>query len=428
MTGPRGATHPRHVDAGDSSTRGFMRNVVITGIGMASPIGASFGDAVRTFAAGRPVIRTVPTPEGRKPRAAGVVDEELTANFSTPSLRLLDRVSLLALRAGRRAFENAQLGPDNFDAERMGIFLGNGAGATNTLYELHHSLITRDAVGGMTLLRALPNAAPSQISMFHRFGGECLNLSSACSSAGHALGQALRAIRHGYSDVALAGGAEAPLGESHMRMWEAMRVMATIDPVRPEGSSRPFSKDRTGVVMGEGAVLFVLEAEEHARARGAHIHAVLRGYGTTTDGTHISAPDMRGQSRAMRACLADAGLEPSDIGYINAHGTATPAGDIVETRSIRDVFGTLADAIPVSSTKSIHGHLLGASGAIELVAALAAINEGVIAPTANLDVPDPECDLDYVPNTARVDKGIVAAMSNSFAFGGANATLIVTRA
>jgi 3-oxoacyl-(acyl-carrier-protein) synthase len=206
-----------------------------------------------------------------------------------------------------------------------------------------------------------------------------------------------------------------------------MRILARVDPAQPAASCRPFSKGRSGIVLGEGAVLFILEAEEQARARGARILATIAGYGASADAAHITLPSQEGQSAAMRNALQDAGLQASDIHYINAHGTATEQGDTIETRSVREVFGTHADAIPMSSTKSFHGHLLGGSAAIELLAVIVALNDGVLAPTLNFEAPDPTCDLDYVPNAARVGVTVRAAMNNNFAFGGSNASMILTR-
>ncbi len=404
-----------------------MRNVVITGIGLATPVGSSLAEASATFARGTPVVKALKRPNGGKDRVAALVDEDLAIGIPIALLRMLDRFSLLALRAGDRVMADAGLKPGGFDEERIGVFIGNGAGPTITMYEAHAQLMTRDTLSAMGLLKTLPNAAASHISMRHQLRGECLNISTACSSASHAIGQAMRAIRHGYLDMVVAGGTESSTGESHLRAWEAIRVMANPDPEHPETACRPFSKDRTGIVMGEGAALFMLESEEHAKARGARIYCTLAGYGTSADATHITAPDARGQSLAIRACLADAHASIDEIGYINAHGTATPAGDVVETQSIREVFGARADLVPISSTKSIHGHLLGASGAIELVAAIVALLDGVIAPTANLQVPDPECDLDYVPNQSRTGAKLEAVMSNTFAFGGANVSLLLRR-
>ncbi len=404
-----------------------MRKVVITGVGLATPIGSTLDEARATLLKGQSVVRPLKRPGGGKDRVAALVDEDLTIGMPLALQRMLDRFSLLAIRASDRAMADAGLAPGTFDEERIGVFIGNGAGPTITMYEAHQQLFSRDTLSAMGLLKTLPNAASSHVSMRHQLRGECLNISTACSSASHAIGQAMRAIRHGYLDAVVAGGTESSTGESHLRAWEAIRVMANPDPLRPETACRPFAKNRTGIVMGEGSALYVLEAEEHAKARGAKIYATLAGYGTSADATHITAPDARGQSLAIRACLADAGMSINDIGYINAHGTATPAGDVIETQSIRDVFGARADLVPVSSTKSIHGHLLGASGAIELVAALIALTDGIIAPTANLHDPDPLCDLDYVANQSRSGVKLDAVMSNTFAFGGANVSLVLHR-
>jgi 3-oxoacyl-[acyl-carrier-protein] synthase II len=242
-----------------------------------------------------------------------------------------------------------------------------------------------------------------------------------------AIGEAARRIASGETDVIVAGGAEAPLTFGTLKAWEALRTLAPEDPDGAGRSCRPFSRDRNGLVLGEGAAIVVLEDPARARARGAAILAEVVGYGLVTDTAHITRPSIEGQAEAMRCALADAGCGAADIGYINAHGTGTQANDGVETAAIKSVFGERARSIPVSSTKSMHGHLLGAAGALELAAAILALGRGLLPPTINLRVPDPECDLDYVPERARAAPGLAMAMSNSFAFGGTNAVLVVRR-
>jgi 3-oxoacyl-[acyl-carrier-protein] synthase II len=282
-------------------------------------------------------------------------------------------------------------------------------------------------ISPMSVVLTMGNAAAAHLSMRYSIRGPSLTYAVACASSAVAIGEAYRAIRDGYLDLAIVGGAEAIMVPGMVAAWSAMRVLAPPDATNPERSCRPFSARRTGLVLGEGAGALVLESLDVARARGRTPLAEIAGYGISCDATHIAKPDVAGQAAAMRAALADADLEPSGIGYINAHGTATPLGDVVETESIREVFGASC-AIPVSSTKALHGHLLGASGAVELIATLMALRTGTLPPTGHLDAPDPRCDLDYVPNEARRDVALDAVMSNSFAFGGTNAVLIARRA
>lgn len=389
-------------------------------------MGHTVADVRQVFADGRPVLRGHPGLDGHL-RSYAAISDDIGQHFTATQRLMLDRVVMLTLLAGESALADSGIRLPDTDLDRVGVYLGTGQAAVHTIGDAMKSLYQRDQMPAMTVLKSLPNGAAGQLSMTHGLRGECVTYSVACSSSNIAIGHALRAIRHGDLDAALAGGVDAPLHESSLRSWEALRILAKVDPARPEACCRPFSADRTGLALGEGAAIFMLEAEEHARARGARILARLAGYGNSANASHITSPSADGQSAAMRHALRDAGLSAADIGYINAHGTGTPAGDPTETESIRRVFGVHADAIPVSSTKSLHGHLLGASGAVELVAALVALRDGLIAPTANLEQPDPVCDLDYVPLQARHGVRVDAALSNSFAFGGSNATLIVTR-
>jgi 3-oxoacyl-[acyl-carrier-protein] synthase II len=275
-----------------------------------------------------------------------------------------------------------------------------------------------------SVLMAMTNAAASWIGIEYGLTGPNLTFSTACSSSAVAIGEAARRIAAGDADVMIAGGSEAPLNLGTLVAWDALKTLATEDPDDAGASCKPFARNRTGLVLGEGAAFVILEDWEHANRRGARIHAEFAGYGLCTDATHITRPSVAGQAAAMRLALASASLRPDEIGYINAHGTATLANDAVETAAIKQIFGDHAHRIPVSSTKSMHGHLLGAAGALELVAALLALTRQIIPPTINLQVPDPECDLDYVPGTARTGVELTAVMSNSFAFGGTNAVLI----
>lgn len=361
----------------------------------------------------------------RQARVAARVQADLTGEFSRQQLGLFDRSSQMAMLAGRSAFADAGLAPDQLDPDRSGIFLGSGCGPSHSYFDTYRSIIVDDQCKGLGLLRCLTNAPASHLSMQWNLRGACQTYAIACASSTVAIGEAMRAIRHGYLDMAIAGGVETPLGEGVVRAWEAMRLLARPDPQQPEASCRPFSSRRNGVVLGEGAGFYILESEDAARARGATIHARLLGYGTSADAGHITSPSVDGQLAAMRNTLADARMQASDIGYLNAHGTATKVGDSVEAQSIRLAFGAHAARLPVSSTKSMHGHLLGASGAIELAATIIALRQGLIAPTAHLDEIDPGCDLDLVPNHARHGVRMGAAMSNTFAFGGTNACLII---
>jgi 3-oxoacyl-[acyl-carrier-protein] synthase II len=302
-------------------------------------------------------------------------------------------------------------------------------GGGNAIEDLYDQLFKHNAdrVRPLTVLMVMNNASASHISIEYGLLGPCLTLSTACSSSANAIGEAFRQIRDGYVDVMLAGGAEAFLTYGGFRSWEALRVLAVEDPEDPSKSCKPFSKNRSGLVLGEGAAMVVLEEMERAVRRGVPIYAEVIGYGSTSDARHITRPSLEGQTRAMAEALNDAGLLPEDIDYINAHGTATQWNDLSETQAIKKVFGDYACKVPVSSTKSMHGHTMGAAGAIEFIASLLAIRDQAVPPTINLDQPDPECDLDYVPNIGRKGVTVNTMMSNAFAFGGTNAALIARK-
>jgi 3-oxoacyl-(acyl-carrier-protein) synthase len=343
---------------------------------------------------------------------------------------MLDRVSQFALAATAQAVANSGDVFGSLDRERAGVFIGTGMGGAETTDDGYYTLYgeSSDRVKPFSVLMAMNNAPAAWIGLEHGLTGPNLTYSTACSSASVAIGEAGKRIARGEADVMLAGGAEAPLNFGTLKAWDALKTLAAEDPADPAASCKPFAKDRSGLVLGEGAAMLVLESWDRAVARGAPILAELAGYGLCTDAVHITRPSVEGQARAMRRALDDAAMAPSDIDYINAHGTGTQANDPVETAAIKQVFGDEARRIPVSSTKSMHAHLLGAAGAVEFVAAILAMRRAILPPTINLRKPDPECDLDYVALGARAVAAPRAVMSNSFAFGGTNAVLVARAA
>ena len=409
-----------------------MRRVVITGMGVVAAPGSTVEDFFRQLLTGRACVRRIQTiPPELLERLKCRIGAEVGGyrpgdHFSEKELDQLDRFSQFALVAARQALADA--GVTEFSAEqqeRVGVCVGSAYGGMRTVETAYDSLFAKNAsrLPPLMIPRLMYNAAACQLSMRIQARGPCLTPTTACSSGAHAIGEAYRLIQHGQADWMLAGGADAPLTYGVIRAWEGMRVLApeNSDPVR---ACRPFSRDRQGIVIGEGAAVLLLEEYEGARRRGARIHAELAGYAANSDASHITQPNVVGPTRAMQLALEDARMSPEAIDYVSAHGTGTRANDVVETRALKQVFGARARQVPVSSTKSMHGHVMGASGAIELVATVEALRRGVIPPTANYTEPDPECDLDYVPNQAR-EKKIRAALSNAFAFGGMNAVLVV---
>ncbi len=378
--------------------------------------------AMREGISGIGPMETIPTEQLNIKIAAEVRGYDPLKFFEQKRLGILDRVSQFALIAAREAVAQSGLSfRDDGLGERTACIVGTGVGGENTHNEQSRRFYAENnpRVHPLTIVRMMANAPTSQITMEYGVTGPSFAVVSACASANHAMSQAFEMIRSGKADFAITGGTEACITVTTVKAWEAVRVTA-------DDTCRPFSKQRRGMVLGEGAGIFVLEELEHARKRGATILAEFIGYGMSADAGDIVMPSETGAARAISGALNDAKLNPSDVGYINAHGTATPANDPTETRALRRVFGAAADALTVSSTKSMHGHALGAAGAIELVAVVGALREGVIPPTANFIDPDPECDLDYVPNTAR-EKSVDAALSNSFAFGGLNSVIALKR-
>jgi 3-oxoacyl-[acyl-carrier-protein] synthase II len=407
------------------------RCVAITGLGLVSPLGNAPDTFFANLAAGKSGIRRIQADFADKldTKIAAQADFDPTLYFTKQQIGLLDRVSQFALYAAKQAMADARLELQEADLPRTGVYLGTGMGGATSVEEGYVRLYRdgADRLKPFTVLMAMNNAAASQVGLEYGLQGPNLTFSTACSSSSVAIGEAFRQIRHGYADIMLAGGSEALLTFGTIKAWEALRTLAQEDPSDPGASCKPFSADRSGLVLGEGAAMVVLEDLERAQARGAYIYGELSGYGAANDSIHITQPSPEGQSAAMRAALECAGLQPAEIGYINAHGTATQLNDASESAAIKQVFGSNAARIPVSSTKSMHGHLMGAAGAIEFVATTLALVSGTLPPTINLHKPDPACDLDYVPNVARHDVQLNHAMSNSFAFGGTGGVLIVSR-
>ena len=403
-----------------------MHRVVITGMGAVTPLGHTAAASWAAMREGRGAIgpiENLPRDDLRFGIAAEVRGFDPLAHFDEKRLVLLDRVSQFALVAAREAI--AQSGID-FAADGLGentaVIIGSGIGGEFTRDEQSRRLYRENnsRLHPLSIVRTMANAPACQVSMEHKLTGPAFATVSACASSNHALGLAFHMVRGGVADAAVAGGTEACMTFGAIKAWEAMRVMA-------DDTCRPFCKQRHGMVLGEGAGVFVLETLERAQRRGATILAEFVGAGMSADAGDIVFPSETGAAKAITRALADAGLAPEDVDYINAHGTGTPGNDPTESRAIRRAFGAQADRLAVSSTKSMHAHALGAAGAIELIAAIGALREGVVPPTTNFIDPDPDCDLDYVPNSAR-DLTVRAALSNSFAFGGLNAVLALRRA
>ena len=399
----------------------MTHRVAVTGIGAISAFGETFADLWAGLAVGRSAIRplTLVAPSAlRFPNAAEVPDYDPLRHFEEKEAQMLDRFAQFAAVAAREAIRASGIEFSPELGERTAIVLGCSGGGKSTEDDGFHHLygLKEPRVSPLTIARSMSNAGASRVSFEYGITGPVLTVSTACSSANHAIGQAFRMVRSGEVEVAITGGSEAPLSMGFLKAWEAMRVVA------PD-TCRPFSLDRRGLILGEGAAVLVLEPFERARARGAKILGEIAGFGMSSDAHHITQPSAVGAARAMRAALIDAGQAPEAIGYVNAHGTGTPANDATETEAIKSVFGPHAQKLLVSSTKSMHGHALGAAGAIEAAATLGALQCGVIPPTANYTGPDPACDLDVVPNTPRAVQ-IEFGISNSFAFGGLNAVLV----
>jgi 3-oxoacyl-[acyl-carrier-protein] synthase II len=412
------------------------RRVVVTGMGAITPLGNDVPSFWSGLVAARSGITRITSfdPSRVDSKVAGEVRGfEADAVMPRKEVRRNDRYVHYAWAASVEALRDAGIANPIVDeslAERTGAIVGSGIGGINTMIrdiiEAHDLGI--DRIGPFLVTSMIPDMAAGFVAIYANARGPNFATVSACSSSNHALGSALNIIRRGDADVMIAGGAEAGVGEIPVGAFAAMRALSTRRNDEPEKASRPFDAERDGFVIADGAGVLVLEALEHAQARGARIHGELVGYAATDDASHVTlpAPGGRGAAGSMRLALADASMHADEIGYINAHGTSTVPNDRAETAAIKTVFGERAYAIPVSSTKSMTGHLMGAGGGIEAIACLLAIQNGCLPPTINLENPDPECDLDYVPNVARSVR-IDTAMSNSFGFGGHNATVIFRR-
>jgi nodulation protein E len=396
---------------------------MITGLGAVSGLGLNASAFWESLKAGQSAINPLDPPmEGIKMSMGAALSDYDPGNFfSADELTLLDRFSQLAVMAAREAVDDAGLVCGEEILTDAAAIIGSGCGGTHTTETVYDQLYKqqRSHAHPLTIPKGMLSAAASMVSMHLGIKGPAFALASACASGSHAVIQGMVMIQSGVVNAVLVGGSDAPFTYGLLKAWDALRVVSN-------DTCRPFCKDRSGIVLGEGAGMLLLEAEEHAKARGARIYAELAGCGMTSDAGHITRPDVTGITNAMKKALHNAGINFNEIDYINAHGTATQANDIAETEAIHKVFGDHAGKLAVSSTKSMHGHALGGSSALEMVATTLAVHHGIIPPTANFTEADEQCDLDYVPNSAR-EQGINAAISNSFAFGGLNSVIAIKK-
>ena len=401
-----------------------MNRVVITGLGVISAAGhntADFWEKVKDGRSSIGEITTIPTDTLTVRIGAEVAGFQPQEHFEKRQLGMLDRFSQFGLVAAREAVADSGISFEGEAGERSASIIGSGVGGQTTLDASYWAIYAekKTRVHPFTVPRLMINAATSHITMEHGIRGPAFSVASACSSANHAMGQAYLMVRSGMVDTAVTGGAEATITVGTMKGWEALRVMAS-------DTCRPFSKGRNGMVLGEGAAIFVFESLEKAKARGAKIYSEVAGHGLSSDAMDITLPDVGGAARAIAGALKSAKLNPEDVDYVNAHGTGTAANDVTETKALKQVFGDNASSLPISSTKSMIGHALGGAGALELAAVVLGMRDGIAPPTANYVERDPECDLDYIPNEPR-EMEINAAISNSFAFGGLNAVMALKK-
>ena len=408
------------------------RRVVVTGLGCVTSLGLDVNQVWEAVVAGRSGIGPIKRFDASKfvTRIGGEVpDWDGGPHLDKREVKRLDRFAQFALTAAIDAVKDSGLDFAKEDPWRSGSIIGSGIGGIEELENGQTRLLQKgpDRLSPFMVPKLMCNAASGNVSIHFHINGPNLAVASACASAAHAIGDATNLIRHGAADIMVTGGSEAALTPLGLGCFTALQALSTRND-DPHRASRPWDKDRDGFVLSEGSGILVIEEYEHARARGAHIYAEVVGYGQSADGSHITAPseDGRGAAHAMELALKDAALNITDLGYINAHGTSTGLGDIAETRAIKKLFGPQAYKVPISSTKSVTGHLLGASGGVEAIFSIKAIENGVLPPTINHEHPDPECDLDYVPNTARSQPTRVA-MSNSFGFGGHNVALVFAK-
>ncbi len=406
--------------------------VVVTGLGCISPLGhdvASTWDGLIAGRSGAAPITAFDASEYDTRIAAEVKDFDPTRHFSAKEARRMDRFVQLGLVAAHEAWKDANIQVDGPAAERAGVIGGSGIGGIGTLSQQFEVLHTKGPgrISPFLIPMMIVDMLAGQIAMTFGLRGPNWGLASACSTGNHAIGEAAEIIRREDADVMVAGGSDCGIYPIGVASFSSMKALSTCND-QPEKASRPFDAQRDGFVLGEGGAMLVLESLEHARERGARIHAELVGYGATDDAFHMTAPcaDGDGLARSMQMALRKAGLGPRDVDYINAHGTSTPLNDLAESEAIKAVFGAAAYDVPVSSTKSMTGHMMGAGGAAEAIACIKAIQEDLIPPTINYEYPDPACDLDYVPNEAR-KRNVEVALSNSAGFGGHNSTLLIAQ-
>jgi nodulation protein E len=400
-----------------------MRRVVVTGLGVISALGANAGEFWAALCEGRSGIRPIQRVDRsllRYPNGAEVLCYDERAHFEARQADFIDRFAQFAIVAAREAVRDAGVRWDDGLAERTAIIVGTGVGGQDTQEMMVERLLKDGRVSPAAIPRIMGNAGASHISSEFGITGPTYAVNASCASSNCAIGQAFWMVRSGAVDAAITGGSEAPFSLGHLRAWEAMRALS------PD-TCRPFSRNRDGTVLGEGAAMLVLESYDRARARGATIYGEIAGLGMAADAGHITQPAVHGMARAMRLALQDARVLPEQVAYINAHGSGTRSNDSTEATAIRAVFGQHVQRLPVSGTKSLHGHAIGASSALEAVATILAVRHGILPPTANFTEADPECDLDVVRNEARRAPAEVA-VSNSFGFGGLNAVLVFRRA
>ena len=408
------------------------RRVFVTGLGLVSPHGGDPAAAFERLYAGESAVRKVYSGSAESGTDVLVAAAELDPSGLIPKAQLfaMDRVAQMGVVAAHRAMASAGVLAGEHGPADAGIYMGCGLGGAQAIQDAYAIYFLRRSrrVKPTSVPLIMSNAVAAHISLRYRLLGPSLTYSVACASSALAIGEAFRAVRDGYLERTLAGGAEAMLNDGCVVAWESLGVLAKEHPDGPAASSRPFAADRTGFVLGEGAAVLVLESEAAMRSRGAQPLAEIVGFGAASDAHNLTQPAAGGQVRTMRLALADAALEPSAIGYINAHATATMVGDKVEIEAVKEVFGEHARELAISATKSMHGHLVGAAGALEFAITVLALQRRRLPPTANLTAPDPACDLDCVPCRGREAPGLEYALSNSFAFGGSNAALIARRA
>jgi 3-oxoacyl-[acyl-carrier-protein] synthase II len=411
---------------------GHSRRVVITGMGVVTSLGESLPSFWEALCAGRSGVGPLTlfdTTEFKVHFGGQVRDWDPVARFGAKEARHLDRFAQFALVAAESAVQQSGIDFSKLPPEHCGVLIGSGIGGLNEFEAQHSTMIHKgpSRISPFTIPKLMVNAGSGHVSIKWGLQGPCSAIATACASASNAIGDAFKLIQSGHADVMITGGSEAAITHMGLGGFASMRALSTRNDDPPR-ASRPFDADRDGFVLGEGAGIVILEAEEIARARGARVYAEMLGYGMSADAWHIAAPDEegRGAARAMKRCLADALLEPERVDYINAHGTSTPLGDLAETIAMKQVFGDHAPRLQISSTKSQLGHLLGASGGVELIASVLALDTSVLPPTINLDQPGEGCDLDYIPNAAR-EARVNHVMSNSFGFGGHNASLLIGR-